>query len=63
MSEQITMKHMCEKIVEAGIVVKKDGSKPTPEDVFKISPSGELWPVFRLYYIALEKLKMGAGDE
>lgn len=49
----ITMKQMCEAIVEADFLRFKDGRKPTPEEVFNYSPSGELYQVFAWYDVAV----------
>lgn len=51
-----TMKEMCETIVSADILCKKDGSALTPEEVFNYSPTGELFMVFMWYAEAMVKL-------
>jgi hypothetical protein len=57
MAEKKTMKEMCDVIVEADFLRKEDGTKPTAEEIFNYSPSGELSQVFFLYYEALAILK------
>lgn len=52
-----TGREMCEKIVEAGILVKPDGSNPTPKEVWEYSPNGELFMVFKWYQMALSVLE------
>ncbi|MEK0325170.1 MAG: hypothetical protein QQN63_05645 [Nitrosopumilus sp.] len=45
----MTGKEMCEAIVKADIIRKEDGSPYVPEEIWNLSPSGELWPIFALY--------------
>ena len=49
--EGITGKQMCEKIAEYLLAV--EGITVVPECIWNMSPSGELWPVFSLYKMAL----------
>ena len=52
MTDKISMKQMCEKINEANILINKDGSNPTPKEIFNYSASGELFMIFEWYEIA-----------
>lgn len=52
-----TMKEMCELIVKADIIRKKDGNKFKPEEVYEYSPTGELSMIFDWYNIAKIKMK------
>ncbi|RLI34172.1 hypothetical protein DRO66_09240 [Candidatus Bathyarchaeota archaeon] len=45
----MTMKDMCEKIVEADFLTDEVGNKPTAEEIFNYSPTGELSQVFEWY--------------
>lgn len=56
----MTMKDMCDTIVESGILKRKDGSSPTSEEIFHYSPTGELFMIFGWYEIALLVLKARA---
>jgi len=51
-----TIGQMCEHIVKADILKKKDGSSPTATDIWLSSPSGELWQVLEWYRMACEKI-------
>jgi len=42
MSEQLTMRQMCETIERAGFLAKPDGSLMTAPEIFEYSPTGEL---------------------
>jgi hypothetical protein len=42
----MTGKQMCEKIVEADILRKSDGTAPTAEEIWNSSSTGELYQVF-----------------
>lgn len=53
LSQPISYEHCCKTIVEADFLVKKDGSKPTWEEIFNSSPSGELFHVHTWYWQAL----------
>lgn len=48
----ITMKAMCEHIVKADFIENKDDTKPTAEELFNYSPTGELYMVFEWYKMA-----------
>ena len=52
----MTMKDMCETIIKADFLKKKDGSVPTAMEIFKYSPTGELCMVFEWYETAKEIL-------
>lgn len=52
MSCGLTMKQMCERIVEADLLEKTDGTKPTAEEIFNYSSTGELSQVFMWYSMA-----------
>ena len=54
----MTYKEMCEVIEKSKILVRSDGSHPTAEEIFKYSPSGELFMVHEWYARA-----KGADDE
>lgn len=54
----VTGEEMCQTIIEAGILQKKDGTKLTTEEVWNYSPTGELFMVFEWYKIAREVLKV-----
>jgi hypothetical protein len=43
---------MCDVIVRADILRKKDGSKLTAEEIFNYSPTGELYEIFSWYEYA-----------
>ena len=47
---------MCEAIVEADFLRKKDGAAPTAEEIFNYSPTGELSKIHEWYEIAKEML-------
>jgi hypothetical protein len=47
-----TFKEMCDVIVQADILQKKDGSKFTAEEIFNYSPTGELYEIFFWYEYA-----------
>jgi hypothetical protein len=49
---------MCELIVRAGIVRKPDGSAYTADEIWNLSPQGELTHVFGWYEAARKKLGM-----
>jgi len=49
----MTMKEMCEIIVESGILRKPDGTSPTAREVFDYSPSGELSMVLEWFDTAM----------
>lgn len=59
---KITIKQMCEHIVMADILEKADGTKPTAEQIYTVSPTGELWQVFEWYKMACEKLGYHANQ-
>lgn len=46
---EISIKEMCETIAKADILKKKDGTKPTPHEIFEYSPTGELFWIFVWY--------------
>lgn len=54
----MTGREMCEKISAA--MEQRTGVKVPPDAIWNMSPSGELWPVFELYYALYpeEALKM-----
>ena len=52
-----TMKEMCEVIVTADILRKKDGTAPTAMEIFESSPTGELYQVFMWYEMAKSVLE------
>ena len=56
-AQKISMKTMCEKIVESNLLQKKDGSSPTAEEIFNYSLAGELFMIFEWYKLALLILK------
>lgn len=56
-SDKISLKDMCDKIVEAEILVKADGTAHTAEEIYNYSPTGELAAIFEWYTIALAVLK------
>jgi hypothetical protein len=58
--EPKTYREMCEAIVEAGILRKRDGSAPTWLEVFEYSPTGELFMVFGWYEMAKSLLEARA---
>lgn len=43
---------MCEKIARANFLRKKDGTAPTPEEIFNYSPTGELASIWGWYRTA-----------
>lgn len=49
----ITGRRMCETIARANILVKSDGTSPTPEEIWKYSPAGELFEIPGWYMAAL----------
>jgi len=49
----MTFKTMCEKIAESKILQKKDGTYPTGEEIWKYSPTGELFMIPVWYQEAL----------
>ena len=58
MGGEMTMKEMCEKIVESDILRKPNGEAPTAREIFEYSPSGELFMVFEWYDKAVEVIKV-----
>ena len=52
-----TMKKMCEKIVEAELLICKDGTAPTAKEIFDNSPKGKLYMIFEWYRAAKIVLK------
>lgn len=61
MGGEMTMKEMCEKIVESDILRKPNGEAPTAREIFEYSPSGELFMVFEWYDMAVEVIKAKAA--
>jgi hypothetical protein len=51
-----TYREMCATIAEARLLRKADGSAPTFEELFEVSPRGVLWRVFGWYSDALVAL-------
>lgn len=49
MVERVTMKEMCETIERSGILKRPDGTSPTAEEIYRYSPTGELFMVFAWY--------------
>jgi hypothetical protein len=58
----MTMREMCETIVQSGILKKTDGTAPTAEEIFNYSPTGELFMIFEWYEVAKEKLSLDQQD-
>ena len=56
MPQQISMKEMIDEIIKADFLIKKDGTKPTAEEIFNYSSTGELYMVFAWYYEAVKIL-------
>jgi hypothetical protein len=52
-AEKMTFKAMCEEIVAADFLRKKDGTAPTAEEIWRYSPTGELYMIFEWYETAL----------
>ena len=52
-----TGKEMCEAIVAADVICKPDGSRFKPEELWNLSPSGELGHVFELYNALQEAVR------
>lgn len=44
-----TYKEMCETIEKADILRKKDGTKPTAQEIWNYSPTGELFMIHEWY--------------
>jgi hypothetical protein len=57
----MTMKDMCEEIAEWLNATPPGSPKVTGMDVFNMSPTGELWPVFELYEQMKEERLHGRG--
>lgn len=57
-----TGKQMCETIVEAKILEKRDGTSPTAEEIWNYSSTGELYMIFEWYQDAIAKLKYEKED-
>lgn len=55
--EFLTMQEMCEAIVRADVVRKKDGTRFKPQEIFELSPTGELDHVFCWYRMTRAKLE------
>ncbi len=53
----LTMKQMCETIVKADCIALPDGTKPTAEEIYNYSATGELIMVFEWYAIATAVLE------
>ncbi len=49
----MTCKDMCETIVEAGFLIKRNGKHPTAREIFEYSSRGELWEIFFWHQEAL----------
>lgn len=45
----VTIKEMCEVIAQSKMLTNKKGEHPTAEQVFKYSPTGELFDIFFWY--------------
>ena len=45
---------MCNKIAEAKILTKPDGTYPTAKEIWKYTPKGELLIILKAYKIALQ---------
>lgn len=58
-----TMKEMCETIVEADIIRKKDGTKFKPKEIYEYSPTGELSRIFEWYEEAKTALALEAKND
>lgn len=56
--EGITVKEICERIVEANILEKPDGSTYTPMEIWNYSSTGELFMIFEWYELACNKLNI-----
>lgn len=51
--ERVTMKQMCEHIVKAKIIYKRNSDDLlTAEEIFNYSPTGELFEIFGWYKMA-----------
>lgn len=48
----MTGKDICDHIEKSKILVKDDGTRPTSEEIWNSSPTGELYKVFEWYNIA-----------
>lgn len=57
-----TGKQMCEHIVKADFLRKKDGSRPTADEIWRYSPTGELFMVFAWYEAACKILGSAPQD-
>ena len=55
--EPVTGQQMCEAIVEAGLMLKADGTPRTPKEVWEYSPTGELYMVYAMYDVAKRILR------
>jgi hypothetical protein len=55
------MQEMCETIVKADFLRRKDGTAPTAREIFDYSPTGELFMVFEWYQTA--KLILESREE
>jgi len=51
---ELTLKEMCDKIVEADFLMFKNGERPTAEQIYNSSPNGELSHIYFWYLKALE---------
>jgi hypothetical protein len=60
--KSISMKDMCETIVESHLLMRPDGTPPTAEEIFNYSPTGELYMVFEWYEMALILIKINKTE-
>ncbi len=60
--KSITMKDMCETIVESGLLRYENGSPPTAKEIFNYSFAGELSMVFEWYKEADMRLNIIKTD-
>ena len=59
--EPHTFKEMCDIIVAADFLRKKDGTAPTSEEIFNYNSTGELFMIFEWYEVA-HKITMAQAE-
>lgn len=59
----LTFKKVCTIIEKSQILIKKDGTHPTADEIFNYSPTGELFMIWEWWYQAKIVLLLKAINE
>jgi hypothetical protein len=62
-SEKLTMSKMCQRVIDADIVRKKDGSKFTAKELYYNDKRGDLSSIFELYYNIRQNEKLKESNK